>query len=139
MSDTDGVLHALDAISHAVDDLARNVSPQLTVEVMLLRVKEALYAHRRPGKFRFASRDLWFDPMGIDVIEGDHVICKTERGVEIGLATGDVFEVTQAEFTEVCGDAVLRPIVRLATADDLACAEVRADQSDRAMRSFVSW
>lgn len=89
-----------------------------------------------PVKFRFASRDLWFDPMGIDVIEGDHVICKTERGVEIGLATGDVFEVTQAEFTEVCGDAVLRPIVRLATADDLACAEVRADQSDRAMPIF---
>ncbi|WP_239386729.1 DNA polymerase III subunit delta' C-terminal domain-containing protein [Olsenella sp. An293] len=41
-SDTPAVLRALDAVSRAADDLTHNVSPQLTVEVMLLRIKEAL-------------------------------------------------------------------------------------------------
>lgn len=39
---TSGALAALDAVSRAADDLAHNVSPQLTLEVMLLHVKEAL-------------------------------------------------------------------------------------------------
>lgn len=39
---TKGVLDALEAVSRAADDLAHNVSAQLTVEVMLLRIKEAL-------------------------------------------------------------------------------------------------
>ena len=39
---TPGVLRALDAVARATDDLSHNVSPQLTLEVMLLRVKEAL-------------------------------------------------------------------------------------------------
>jgi DNA polymerase-3 subunit delta' len=41
-SGADGVLSALGAVSQATDDLAHNVSPQLTVEVMLLHIKEAL-------------------------------------------------------------------------------------------------
>lgn len=40
--DTAGALRALDACERAADDLAHNVSPQLTLEVMLLRIKEAL-------------------------------------------------------------------------------------------------
>jgi len=39
---TKGALAALEAVRHAADDLAHNVSPQLTLEVMLLSVKEAL-------------------------------------------------------------------------------------------------
>lgn len=41
-SGTAGVLRALDAVMRAADDLSHNVSPQLTLEVMLLRIKEAL-------------------------------------------------------------------------------------------------
>ena len=41
-SDTGGVLRALEASARAADDLAHNVSPQLTLEVMLLSIKEAL-------------------------------------------------------------------------------------------------
>ena len=40
-------------------------------------------------KFKYAARDLWFDPGQTDAQEGDHVICATERGTEIGLATGE--------------------------------------------------
>ena len=39
---TAGALRALNAVTRARGDLARNVSPQLTLEVMLLRIKEAL-------------------------------------------------------------------------------------------------
>lgn len=41
-SDTASLLRALDAVGRAADDLSHNVSPQLTLEVMLLRIKEAL-------------------------------------------------------------------------------------------------
>jgi DNA polymerase-3 subunit delta' len=41
-SPTSGVIHALDACRLAADDLAHNVSPQLTLEVMLSSIKEAL-------------------------------------------------------------------------------------------------
>ncbi|MBM6675909.1 DNA polymerase III subunit delta' [Olsenella uli] len=39
---TTSAVRALDAVARAADDLAHNVSPQLTLEVMLLSVKEAL-------------------------------------------------------------------------------------------------
>lgn len=41
-SDTAGVLRALEASARVADDIAHNVSPQLTLEVMLLSIKEAL-------------------------------------------------------------------------------------------------
>ena len=47
--DTADVLRALEAVGTASDALARNVSPQLTLEVMLLRIKEALAC---PPSFR---------------------------------------------------------------------------------------
>ncbi|MDM8270290.1 ATP-binding protein [Thermophilibacter provencensis] len=46
---TAGALRALDAVARAADDLSHNVSPQLTLEVMLLRIKEALAC---PPSFR---------------------------------------------------------------------------------------
>ena len=39
---TSGVLYALEACRTAASDLARNVTPQLALEVMLLAIKEAL-------------------------------------------------------------------------------------------------
>ena len=48
-ADTRGALAAIEAVGRAADDLAHNVSPQLTLEVMLLRIKEALAC---PPSFR---------------------------------------------------------------------------------------
>ena len=39
---TRSVVRALDSVARAADDLTHNVSPQLTLEVMLLAIKEAL-------------------------------------------------------------------------------------------------
>lgn len=36
-----------------------------------------------PVKFTYASRDLWFDPQDLDILEADYAICSTERGTEI--------------------------------------------------------
>lgn len=63
-----------------------------------------------PVKFAFAARELWFDPRGLDILEGDHAICTTERGTEIGLVTADPFEVEPEELA-----APLKPVVRIAT------------------------
>ncbi len=46
---TSGAVRALEAVARAADDIARNVNPQLALEVMLLRVKEALAC---PPSFR---------------------------------------------------------------------------------------
>ena len=40
-----------------------------------------------PVKFTYASRDLWFDPQDLDILEADYAICSTERVTEIGLVT----------------------------------------------------
>jgi cell fate regulator YaaT (PSP1 superfamily) len=89
-----------------------------------------------PVKFHYASRELWFDPNNTDAIEGDHLICETERGLEIGLASSDAFEVSQSEFEQTCSGAPLRPVKRIATGDDLIHAEDLADKGDSAMPIF---
>ena len=50
-----------------------------------------------PVKFKYAARDLWFDPGETGAQEGDHLICSTERGTEIGLATMDATEMDEAQ------------------------------------------
>ena len=89
-----------------------------------------------PVKFRYAARDLWFDPQDTGAVEGDHVICSTERGTEIGLVTADAREVGEDERREMCGNAELKPIVRMATDADLDRADELAERGDEAMPVF---
>ena len=84
-----------------------------------------------PVKFAYASRDLWFDPQGLDIVEADHAICSTERGTEIGLVTADPFEVPEDELS-----APLKPVLRIATDDDLDYADELAQRGDDAMEDF---
>lgn len=84
-----------------------------------------------PVKFAFASRDLWFDPQGIDILAGDHAICSTERGTEIGLVTADPFEVPVSELA-----APLKPVLRVASDDDLDHADDLARMGEDAMYDF---
>ena len=84
-----------------------------------------------PVKFAFASRELWFDPKQLDIMAGDHAICSTERGTEIGLVTADPFEVPASELS-----APLKPVLRVATDDDLDYADELADRGEDAMRDF---
>ncbi len=84
-----------------------------------------------PVKFAFASRELWFDPQDLDILAGDHAICSTERGTEIGLVTADPFEVPTSELA-----APLKPVIRVADDDDLDRADELAQLGDDSMHDF---
>ena len=84
-----------------------------------------------PVKFTYASRDLWFDPQDLDILEADYAICSTERGTEIGLVTADPFEVPQNEIGQP-----LKPVLRVASDIDLQLADDLAIQGDEAMVDF---
>ncbi len=88
-------------------------------------------------KFKYAARDLWFEPAGTGAQEGDHVICDTERGQEIGLATSDAVEMSREELGHVIGDVSrLKQVVRVATDKDLERAEMLAGRADDAFPTF---
>ncbi|RVU97324.1 hypothetical protein EII22_06760 [Coriobacteriales bacterium OH1046] len=89
-----------------------------------------------PIRFAYASRDLWFDPVETGAVEGDHVICSTERGTEIGLVTGEAREVSDKEFSSMTDGASLKQLMRVASDEDLARAEELARKGDEAMPVF---
>ena len=89
-----------------------------------------------PVKFKYAARDLWFDVAGTEALEADHVICATERGHEIGLATADPREMSAADLDRVTNHAQLRPVLRVASDEDLAHAEELAELGERALPVF---
>ncbi|MBE6469718.1 MAG: hypothetical protein E7001_07205 [Coriobacteriaceae bacterium] len=84
-----------------------------------------------PVKFPYASRDLWFDPEGLDIVQADYAVCATERGTEIGLVTADPFEVP---VSELC--APLKSVIRIADEVDLDRADELAERGDAAMAGF---
>ena len=88
-------------------------------------------------KFKYTAHDLWFDPGETGAQEGDHVICATERGQEIGLATMDAREVDDERLHEVIGESgKLKPVLRVASDEDLDRAEMLADKGDEAFPTF---
>ena len=89
-----------------------------------------------PVKFAYATRDLWFDPKNSDAVEGDHVICSTERGTEMGLATGDPMEVDQTELNRKTDGAALKSVLRVATDADFELADRLAEKGERAFPTF---
>ncbi len=86
-----------------------------------------------PVRMHFNTQDLWFDPAESGAAAGDHVIVTTERGTEFGLATDDPFEVETEELR-----AELKPVLRIATDEDIAKAEELAERGDDAMSVFRS-
>jgi cell fate regulator YaaT (PSP1 superfamily) len=89
-----------------------------------------------PVKFKYAARDLWFNPRETGAQEGDHVICSTERGAEIGLATMDAREVSSNELRDMIGESKLQPVVRICTESDLDRAEELAQRGEDALPVF---
>ena len=89
-----------------------------------------------PVRFKYASRDLWFEAGATGVCEADHAICSTERGREIGLVAADSQDVTEEELHELIGNATLKPVLRVATETDLALAEELAERGEEAFPTF---
>lgn len=81
-----------------------------------------------PVNLTYNVRTLWFDPNGIDVSAGDKVVVETARGNELGVCASDVIEVSEDRIEEL--KSPLKPVLRVATEEDLEQAE-RMDQLSR--------
>lgn len=64
-------------------------------------------------RFRNGAKIYFFDPDGLDLHEGDHVIIDTARGAEFGYCAGGNHTVSEKEVV-----APLRKVLRLATPQD---------------------
>lgn len=80
---------------------------------------------------RYAAKNYWFDPNGIEIAKGDHVIVETARGQEIGICVEDIKEVAEEELA-----APLKPVLRIANDEDFAYADELAQKSKDAFPIF---
>ncbi len=87
-----------------------------------------------PIKMQAGTKVLWFDPGDIDVKANDHVIVKTERGTEFGTATADIMEVSDELIADL--KSPLKPVIRIATEEDVQRADELAQQSEEALVVF---
>lgn len=80
-------------------------------------------------RFRTAGKIYYFDPAGLDIKKGDHVIVETARGVEYGCAVDDIVE--QSEESVVMP---LKPVIRVATEEDDKKAIEKVDKEKKAFQ-----
>ncbi|MCF0229444.1 MAG: stage 0 sporulation family protein [Parasporobacterium sp.] len=64
-------------------------------------------------KFRQTGKVYYFDPGDLDIVQNQHVIVETARGVEYGDVVASVKEVTDDEIV-----APLKPVIRIANEED---------------------
>lgn len=64
-------------------------------------------------RFRTAGKVYFFDPAGMDIKTGDHVIVETARGIEFGHVVLGSREVDELKVVQP-----LKPVIRMATAAD---------------------
>lgn len=92
-----------------------------------------------PIKLQVGPKVLWFDPTDLDIRAGDDVIVNTSRGLEYGIATSDVLEVSDDLVKDL--KSPLKEVVRLATPEDMdkvreleekSAPSARCVQGDRA-------
>ena len=77
-------------------------------------------------RFKRAGKVYYFDPAGIDLAIGDHVIVETTRGQEMGQVVISPAQVLASELTEP-----LKPVMRKAEAEDVECArELEAKETE---------
>jgi len=79
-------------------------------------------------RFKKAGKIYYFDPAGIELSVGDHVVVKTTRGQELGKVIIPPREVTDSEVPQD-----LKPVVRKAEAGDLEQAKEIEDKEAKAM------
>ena len=70
-------------------------------------------------KFKGRGKTYYFDPNGLEVPEGVQVVVETSKGLELATCVQGNHEVTDERIVPP-----LRPVARIATADDLRIAEL---------------
>ena len=77
-------------------------------------------------KFKPVGKRYFFGTAGFDLKDGDKVIVNTIRGIELGICSGEVFDLDAKELT-----SELKDIVRMATKNDIQNYEDnRAEEAD---------
>ncbi len=79
-------------------------------------------------KFKNRGKIYYFDPAGIDVKTGDSVVVETSKGLELGECVHGNHNVPACRVVPP-----LRPVVRIATADDLRVSEINKAREKEAM------
>lgn len=78
-------------------------------------------------KFKDSGKMYYFDPKGLDIPENSPLIVETTRGIEFGTASGGVKNVPASEVIPP-----LRPVVRIATEEDIAHRAALAEKEEKA-------
>ena len=79
-------------------------------------------------QFRGRGKSYYFDPVGFSIKTGDLLVVETSKGLELGTCTEGIHEVEDSAVVPP-----LRPVVRLATADDRRVAEINAKREKEAI------
>lgn len=90
-----------------------------------------------PIKMQVGPKVLWFDPNDIEIHAQDNVIVSTERGIEFATATADIMEVSDELVAQL--KSPLKPVLRIATQEDIARAEELLQKSADALPVFKSF
>lgn len=80
-------------------------------------------------RFRNAGKIYFFDPGTMDLKAGMHVIVETARGVELGTVMADARDVLENEVIQP-----LKPVIRIATAEDEKTAERNREKEKEAFK-----
>lgn len=87
-----------------------------------------------PIKLQVGPKVLWFDPTDLDIHAGDDCIVRTSRGLEYGVATSDVLEVSDELVKDL--KSPLKPVERLATPEDMEKVRELEEKSAAALGAF---
>lgn len=79
-------------------------------------------------RFRKSGKVYYFDPIGMEIEKGDHVIVETARGVEYGTVVLPPREIEDDKVVQP-----LKPVMRIATPDDDA---MNAENEEREKEAF---
>ena len=80
-------------------------------------------------RFKPSGKTYYFDPLEFEIKEGDHVIVETSHGIEFGNVVVGRKQVKKDTITKP-----LKPVIRLATAEDIAHNEHNHEREKEAFK-----
>lgn len=84
-------------------------------------------------RFKKAGKIYYFDPVDIDTVSGTNVIVETSRGIEFGEVVIEKKEIPDEEII-----TPLKPMLRIATEEDIAHQRENGEKAKEAMRLCIS-
>ena len=125
----------VEAVLPAEETAEASAQAEAAAEAETVQIPEPLEKPEQPNRvevvdvrFRNNAKNYYFDPNGLTLKTGDHVIIETARGDEYGLCAAGNHSVPAGEVV-----APLRKVQRLATAQD---EKINADNQAKEKKAF---